>query len=69
LKLKKGETVISYSAGGGGYGNPIERPIERVLKDYKDQIISKIKARRIYKVIINKDGDADYEKTKKLRSL
>ena len=69
LKLKKGETVISYSAGGGGYGDPVERPIEKVFKDYKDQIISKIKAKNTYKVIINDEDEIDYILTKKIREL
>jgi N-methylhydantoinase B/oxoprolinase/acetone carboxylase alpha subunit len=34
--------VVSYSAGGGGYGNPKERAIEKVVADYKEGWVIKL---------------------------
>ncbi len=69
LLLKSGEKVISYSAGGGGYGKPSDRIIEKVIKDFKEGIISKQKAKNTYKVIINENDEVDIEKTNKARNI
>ena len=46
--LKNGETVISYTPGGGGYGPPLERDPERVRKDVAEGWISLDRARDTY---------------------
>ena len=38
--LKPGETVTNMNPGGGGYGNPYERPIEKVVWDVKNGLVS-----------------------------
>jgi len=48
------ETVFSQIAGGGGgYGDPFERPPEKVLEDVVNGMISLEKARTDYGVVIN----------------
>jgi len=41
LKLKKGESIIFKTGGGGGYGDPIERSNKKILNDLKQEYISK----------------------------
>ncbi|WP_108663676.1 hydantoinase B/oxoprolinase family protein [Acuticoccus kandeliae] len=50
--LLPGETIVSYSAGGGGYGSPLKRAAERVLADVKDGWISPERAREVYGVVV-----------------
>jgi N-methylhydantoinase B len=56
--------------GGGGYGNPFERPIDKVLWDVKNGLVSIEGASRDYGVVI---ADAqtlkvDMAATERLRS-
>ena len=48
--LAQGDTVTHYGAGGGGYGDPRERPLEHVLRDLRDGLISPEAALRDYGV-------------------
>jgi N-methylhydantoinase B len=71
--LKKGDHVYYTSAGGGGFGNPIERIPENVLEDVKDEWLSLECARDWYGVVIDEvDAEAcdyriDEDATRKLR--
>ena len=38
--IKPGETVTNMNPGGGGYGNPYERPIEKVVWDVRNGLVS-----------------------------
>jgi N-methylhydantoinase B len=54
--MKKGESFANFSAGGGGWGHPYERTIEKILSDVKNEYISKDSARDDYGVIVADDG-------------
>jgi N-methylhydantoinase B len=54
--MKKGESFSNFTAGGGGWGHPYERDIEKILEDLKNEYISKGSARDDYGVIIADDG-------------
>ena len=67
-QLKPGDVVTIDAAGGGGYGNPLEREPERVEDDVIEGYVSLEKAREDYGVIINpKTLTLDEEATRKLR--
>ena len=66
--MGKGWKVTMCTGGGGGYGNPFERDLEKVLKDYLWGYISREHAENAYGVVINNDGSVDYEGTSRLRS-
>jgi N-methylhydantoinase B len=51
LILQPGERVVSYSAGGGGYGRPLDRDPRRVLHDLREGWISAERAEEIYGVV------------------
>jgi N-methylhydantoinase B len=69
-------TVWRYlTAGGGGWGEPLEREPERVLRDVRDEYVSIEGARRDFGVVVEGDPQTDPEglrldeqATEKLRS-
>lgn len=64
---KSGSTIQLVGPCGGGYGNPFERDIEKVLSDYLDGFITREKALKGYGVVITDSEVIDYEKTAELR--
>jgi N-methylhydantoinase B len=52
-QLKPGDVVIMDAAGGGGYGNPLERDIELIENDVANGYVSIESARENYGVVIN----------------
>lgn len=52
ITLQPGETIISHSSGGGGYGLPTERDPAKVAHDVAEGWISVQRARDVYGVAI-----------------
>jgi N-methylhydantoinase B len=50
--IRPGERVTNMNPGGGGYGNPFERPPEKVLEDVRNGLVSVEGAREDYGVAI-----------------
>jgi N-methylhydantoinase B/oxoprolinase/acetone carboxylase alpha subunit len=48
VTLREGDEVILASAGGGGYGNPLERPREQILEDISEGFVSRQAAELLY---------------------
>lgn len=66
--LEKGSTITLESAGGGGYGSPLERDPERVRMDVLQGLVSKDQATEIYGVILAGDGEIiDHRATEEKR--
>ena len=66
--IPKNSTIIYKTPGGGGYGNPLERNPELVLKDVKWGLVSLEKAKSDYGVVIDLKTKKVLEKeTKNLR--
>jgi N-methylhydantoinase B len=53
LRLAGGEAYVLQSGGGGGYGDPFERPAERVAADVRDGYVSLAAAREQYGVALD----------------
>ena len=51
--IKAGDVIRHVMAGGGGYGWPFERDIERVIRDVLDEKVSLAAAREEYGVVID----------------
>ncbi|EQB22217.1 N-methylhydantoinase B [Dehalobacter sp. UNSWDHB] len=66
-RVAKGDQVILSSCGGGGWGKPLDRPVEKVYADVLDEIISLKTAQEIYGVVITETG-IDYDKTNQFRN-
>jgi len=66
--LEKGDISGKHLTGGGGFGNPLERPIERVREDMINEFLLVQKAREDYGVVIDPATlKVDYEETEKVR--
>jgi N-methylhydantoinase B len=67
--VQKGDRILTWTGGGGGWGNPLERDIEAVRQDVLNELVSIERARDVYGVVIDpKTLQVDYEATKKLRA-
>ncbi len=66
--LHEGDRVVLRSAGGGGYGDPLERQAERVAEDVSRGYVSARAAERLYGVALAADGGVDGEATAQRRA-
>lgn len=67
-QLRPGDVVTMDAAGGGGYGDPLEREVEMVESDVLDGYVTVERAKEDYGVIVDpKTMKADLAATKKLR--
>lgn len=53
--VPRGAILRQWAGGGGGYGNPLERPVKHVYADVRDGLLSVEKAGQDYGVTINGD--------------
>lgn len=66
--LNPGDSFINWAAGGGGYGDPLERELELVQQDVSEGKVSIDGARRDYGVVIDpKSYEVDVPATQELR--
>jgi N-methylhydantoinase B len=63
-----GASVVVETAGGGGWGNPLERDAAEVCNDVIEEFISIDAAREDYGVVVNPDKTVDYVATDALRA-
>ncbi len=66
LYLEPGDRIFIGTQGGGGYGDALTRPAERVLNDVLDELVSVDSARDDYGVVIEA-GCVDEAATAQLR--
>ena len=52
VKVAAGDRLIFRTAGGGGWGNPLDRAPERVQKDVRSGLVSTVAARDRYGVVV-----------------
>jgi len=57
--LGKNDVVLEETAGGGGYGDPLERAPERVAADVREGYLSRVLAERRYGVVVDANGTID----------
>jgi N-methylhydantoinase B len=65
--IEAGSTLMVRSAGGGGYGDPLERDPERVALDVREGYVSAEAARLVYGVLVGAGGRVDAAATQELR--
>ncbi len=68
LQIKKGAVLTTYTGGGGGFEEPLERDPEDILKDVKNRYVTIENAKDDYKVSITPDLEIDRNATEKLRN-
>ena len=54
--MEPGDRFRNLSAGGGGWGDPLDRPIELVREDVLDGYVSPEQAEAVYGVVVGADG-------------
>lgn len=67
MTLEPGERLVSFSAGGGGYGSPTGRDPDLVAADVAAGFISAERAGDIYGVVVDRDGELDLAATEARR--
>jgi N-methylhydantoinase B len=67
--LAAGDTVIVESGGGGGFGDPFERPAEAVLEDVRLGYVTRAAAAESYGVAIDEELRVDREATARARAV
>jgi N-methylhydantoinase B len=66
--LRSGDKAIDVVQGGAGVGNPLERDVEAVRQDVRDELVSFESAKNDYGVIIDRATlQVDLSATEKLR--
>ena len=67
--LHSGDKVLDYAQGGCGVGDPLDRDVEAVLWDVRNEIVSPESARDDYGVVIDLQVlEIDSDATDKLRA-
>lgn len=61
--LKPNERYVLRSGGGGGYGDPLERPVARVEFDILQGYVSAGRAEKLYGIVFAADGQIDPQAT------
>jgi N-methylhydantoinase B len=62
-----GDIILIQGPAAGGYGDPLERPIDLVLDDVRKGFVSRDSARADYGVVMDAAGGVDEAATARLR--
>jgi N-methylhydantoinase B len=65
--MSRGDRICMVTGGGGGYGDPLDRPAEEVRHDVTCDYISDAQARESYGVAMAPDGSVDLATTTQVR--
>jgi N-methylhydantoinase B len=67
LEIPRGATIHFETAGGGGYGPSLQRPIKDVLRDVAEGAVSQSEAQSAYGLVLS-NGDVDVAATERRRN-
>jgi N-methylhydantoinase B len=65
--LRHDDVLVLQAAGGGGYGDPLQREPARVAEDVEEGYVSPAAALQVYGVVVLADGTVDAEATRRCR--
>ena len=68
VDVRSGDRITAVGGVGGGYGNPLERPVEWVRQDVLDGHFSRETALEAFGVVLLDDGSVDVKATEAARS-
>jgi N-methylhydantoinase B len=66
--LRRGDVLRLSTSGGGGWGHPFDRPLDRVRRDVAGGFVSVGSAREDYGVVMDERGTIDTAATEALRA-
>lgn len=67
VEVQPGDMLVYRTAGGGGWKDRLDRPVETVVRDVELGLVSAEKALASYGVVLAADGTADVEATERER--
>jgi N-methylhydantoinase B len=67
IPVSVGASAIVRTGGGGGWGDPLERDVGKVVEDVREDMISREAARDLYGVVLDDDFRLDLVATEALR--
>jgi N-methylhydantoinase B len=67
-EIEAGDVYAHRTAGGGGWGDALERDPEAVARDVVDEKVGAAAARELYGVALRDDGTVDDDATTALRA-
>jgi acetone carboxylase alpha subunit len=59
VEFKRYDLIYQTSGGGGGWGDPLERPPELVVQELNDGRVFAASAEKVYGVVVTKASDKD----------
>jgi N-methylhydantoinase B/oxoprolinase/acetone carboxylase alpha subunit len=66
--LRRGDVVRIVTAGGGGYGDPLERTFEEIEEDVRQGLLSRATVEQDYAVVFDDAAAIDPEATARRRA-
>jgi len=74
-EMYPGDVLTTKAGGGAGWGNPLNRDVEKIRADVRDELLSVKRARDVYGVVIKPESlgkdpwniEVDYKATEELR--
>jgi N-methylhydantoinase B len=67
VHMNSGDRLFIGTQGGGGFGDPLERPADLVVEDVVNGLVSRETAARDYGVVLDRDGQLDEGATHRRR--
>jgi N-methylhydantoinase B len=67
VEVQPGDMLVYRTAGGGGWKDRLERPVDAVARDVSFGLVSREKALAGYGVVIGEDGTPDVDATEQER--
>jgi N-methylhydantoinase B len=68
IPVKEGDLLYFDTWGGGGWGDPYQRPAEQVAFDVEAGLVTAAGAKKNYGVVLKRDGEVDEKATQALRA-
>jgi N-methylhydantoinase B len=69
VQIQLGTVCVSNHGGGAGYGDPLRRDPELVVREVREGLLSGKRAREVYGVAVDAEGTGhDREETERLRA-
>jgi N-methylhydantoinase B len=68
VAVPEGHLLSDFTQGGGGYGDPLDREVESVVRDVRRHVVSPRSAALIYGVVVDAAGSLDTAATEARRA-
>ena len=63
LKLAAGDVLRISTSAGGGFGDPLKRPLDKIERDLQSGLVTRARAERAYGLVFSDDGSIDPDAT------